>query len=54
MYEYLKYLGKRIKHSLFWAKENELINVHVNMNGDLNIMRKVVRNNIYELCRYIS
>ena len=42
-----KYLGKRIKRGLFQTKENELINADVN--GSLNIMRKVVGKDIYDM-----
>ena len=42
-----KYLGKRIKRGLFQTKEHELINADVN--GSLNIMRKVVGNDIYDM-----
>ena len=47
-----KYLGKRIKRGLFQTKENKLINADVN--GSLNIMRKVVGNNIYNMLDLIQ
>ena len=46
------YLGKRIKRGLFQTKENKLINADVN--GSLNIMRKVVGNNIYNMLDLIQ
>ena len=42
-----EYLGKRIKRGLFRTKESKLINADVN--GSLNIMRKVVGNDIYDM-----
>ena len=47
-----KYLGKRIKRGLFRTKENKLINADIN--GSLNIMRKVVGNNIYDILNSIQ
>lgn len=47
-----EYLGKRIKRGLFQTKENKLINADVN--GSLNIMRKVVGNNIYDMLDLIQ
>lgn len=42
-----QYFGKRIKRGLFKSRTNELINADVN--GSLNILRKVIGNDFISL-----
>lgn len=48
--KHVSYCGKRIKRGLFKSKENKLINA--DLNGSLNIMRKVIGDYQYpiEVC----